>query len=75
MVVGGHEDRAPALAQSIVSRGVMACVLYSPPGRGPAALVRSGTALDASGAALWTSERTQTTRDLGRRRRNMRREA
>lgn len=87
---GAHEDRAPALAPEIVSH-MHACLggrrkelrrhgvrsLYSPPGRGPATVVCSGTALVALDAALSASERTQAARGVGRRRRvlaNMRRE-
>jgi hypothetical protein len=43
------------------------CVLYSPPGRNPAAVGFSGT-LDASDAALCASERTQAARGVCRRR-------
>ena len=59
------------------SCGVTVCVLHSPPGRAPAAVVRSGTALVALDAALSASERTQAASGVGRRRRvlaNMRRE-
>ena len=47
-------------------RGVAVRVLYSLPGRCPAAVVRSGTALDASDLALCASERTQAMRGIER---------
>jgi hypothetical protein len=70
---GGKKERK----KEVRCHPVMVCVLYSPPGRGPAAVVRSGTDLDASDAALCASERTQAARGVGRRRHvlaNMRKE-
>jgi hypothetical protein len=62
--------RLPQIVSYVRAAVSRCCVLYSPPGRSPAAAAveRSGT-LDASDAASCASERTQAARGVGRRRR------